>query len=107
TVGYKWFDAKKHEPMFEFGHGLSYTTVALQNLSASAEGHAVSVTFEMANTGARQGAHVAQLYVAHPGWEAPQRLAAFQKVELDAGESRKLTITIDPRLLAVYDSRQK
>jgi beta-glucosidase len=107
TVGYKWFDAKGHEPLFEFGHGLSYTSFVLQGLKADKSGQSIRATFTVTNNGNRAGAHVAQIYVAHPGWEGPQRLGGFSKVLLSPGESKEVTLAIDPRLLAKFDSKTK
>src|SRR5690606_22241568 len=107
TVGYKWFDAKGHKPLFEFGHGLSYTTFTLKGLKAAQDGPGLKATFTATNAGSRAGAHVAQIYVAHKGWEGPQRLAAFQKVTLGPGESKEVTVTVDPRLLATFDAKTK
>src|SRR5207248_4904287 len=107
TVGYKWFDAKNLQPLFPFGHGLSYTRFELGQPTASANADGtVTVTFSVRNTGQRRGMDVAQVYAspAVGGWEAPKRLAAFQKVDLAPGASRTVSVTIDPRLLATFDS---
>lgn len=104
TVGYKWYDAKGLTPAFPFGHGLSYTSFAYSGLSAKAAGGTVSASFTVKNSGGRHGKAVPQLYVAGSGWEAPKRLGAFTKVALAPGEMRKLTLTVDPRLLATFDA---
>ena len=103
AVGYKWFDLKGHKPLFPFGYGLSYTSFALSDLSASkaADGGAgIEVSFSVKNTGKRDGKAVGQVYVspAAGGWD---------KVAVKAGESGKATVKIDPRLLAMYDSASK
>ena len=103
TVGYKWFDAKGAAPQFAFGHGLSYTSFAYSGLSASAANGTVSVSFTVRNTGKRHGKDVAQVYVSGSGWEAPQRLGGFKKVDLAPGASTRVTLAIDPRLLAMFD----
>ncbi|MEI9976644.1 MAG: hypothetical protein WDO73_34070 [Ignavibacteriota bacterium] len=74
-VGYKWFDAEKKEPLFAFGHGLSYTTYAYSNLKAGLD----SVTFTVRNTGKRAGAEIAQVYAGLPAsaQEPPKRLVAW------------------------------
>src|SRR5438874_10877942 len=106
TVGYKWFDAKNLQPLFPFGHGLSYTRFELGQpiAGANADG-TVTVTFSVRNTGERRGMDVAQVYAspAAGGWEAPKRLAGFRKVDLAPGASRTVSVTIDPRLLATFD----
>jgi beta-glucosidase len=103
TVGYKWYDAKGLTPAFPFGHGLSYTSFDYSGLSARAIGGTVEASFTIKNIGARKGKDVPQLYVAGAGWEAPKRLGAFTKVALAPGEAKKLTLSVDPRLLATFD----
>jgi beta-glucosidase len=103
TVGYKWYDAKGLEPQFAFGHGLSYTSFTMGGLTAAPAGGTISVSFTVRNTGKRAGAEVAQVYVAGDGWEAPKRLGGFRKVMLAPGASQRVTLSIDPRLLATWD----
>lgn len=109
AVGYKWFDLKGHKPLFAFGHGLSYTSFGYSGLKAQARDGTVSVTFAVKNQGARAGKAVPQVYIspAAGGWEAPKRLGGWDKLALKAGETRSATVTIDPRLLGVYDSASK
>jgi beta-glucosidase len=109
AVGYKWFDLKKLKPLFPFGHGLSYTEFALSDLGASVKGGVLRASFTVKNTGKVAGKEVAQVYVAPVSakWEAPKRLAGFQKVEVKPGAAVKSSITVDPRLLAVYESASK
>jgi len=107
TVGYKWFDAKNLQPLFPFGHGLSYTQFEIGQPTARANPDGtVSVQFSIRNVGQRRGMEVAQVYASpvSGGWEAPKRLAAFQKVDLAPGASRTVSVTIDPRLLAMFDN---
>jgi beta-glucosidase len=106
AVGYKWFDKKGLKPLFPFGWGLSYSTFATSGLEAVADGKGAKVSVTVKNTGKVAGRTVVQIYVAPTtdrGWEAPKRLAAFGKTELAPGESRRLSLTIDPRLLATWD----
>lgn len=109
AVGYKWFELKNHKPLFPFGFGLSYTDFAYSDLKADAKNGQLSVSFSVKNTGAVAGKDVAQVYVAPTGskWEAPKRLGAFQKVDLKPGESTNVTVSVDPRLLAMYQSKDK
>ena len=102
AVGYKWFDLRGHEPQFPFGHGLSYTTFALGHLAVTPEGDGLAAMLEVTNTGDRAGADVVQIYVSGKGWDAPRRLAGFAKVELQPGERRRVTVHVDPRLLATW-----
>jgi beta-glucosidase len=106
TVGYKWFDQKGHRPAFAFGHGLSYTDFRYSALSARPAGGSVTASFVVRNTGKRRGKDVAQLYVAGDGWEAPKRLGAFKKVDLAPGQSTRVTLSVDPRLLATFDEKR-
>lgn len=106
AVGYKWFDLKERQPLFAFGHGLSYTTFAFTGAAARLDGDAVRVSFKVRNTGRRAGKAVPQVYVSplSGGWEAPKRLAGWHKLELTAGAEGAVSLAIDPRLLGVYDS---
>jgi beta-glucosidase len=110
AVGYKWFDQKGHAPLFAFGHGLSYSTFGYSDLKASVAGDKLTVSFTVKNTGKTAGKDVPQVYVgpkAGAGWEAPRRLAGFKKVDLAPGASAKVSVTVDPRLLATFDSKAK
>jgi beta-glucosidase len=106
AVGYKWMDANKIEPLFPFGHGLSYTTFGYGPISAvRGAGGRVRVHFTLRNTGRRAGMAVGQVYASPVagGWEAPKRLVAFDKVELAPGASKSVDVELDPRLLATFD----
>jgi beta-glucosidase len=110
AVGYKWFDRRRLEPLFPFGHGLSYSRFELSGLRAEAENGRVHVRFAVKNTGDRAGKYVAQVYVspvgdaARLGWEAPKRLCGFGKVSLQRGQGDAVSLDIEPRMLAVYDN---
>jgi beta-glucosidase len=103
-VGYKWFDAEKKEPLFAFGHGLSYTTFAYSGLKAGVD----SVTFTVRNTGRRAGAEVAQVYVGLPesAQEPPKRLVAWEKIQLNPGESKTVTLKLEPKLLSIFNEQK-
>jgi beta-glucosidase len=101
-VGYRWFSERHETPLFAFGHGLGYTTFEYSNLQVSG-GDTVTATFTVANTGERDGADVPQLYLMEAAGDARMRLLGFERVELQAGESRQVTLTADPRLLARFD----
>jgi beta-glucosidase len=108
AIGYKWYDKKGTKPLFAFGHGLSYTSFTTANLGAVPEGKGIRVSLTLHNAGTVDGSGLSQIYVAPAaggGWEAPKRLGAFKKVPLKAGESQTITMTIDPRLLATWDSK--
>jgi len=107
AVGYKWYDRQNLIPAFAFGHGLSYTRFGYRGLRARIAAGNISVKFTVQNLGAVGGMAVPQLYVSGRGWEAPRRLAGFQKVDLAPRQSREVTLTLDPRLLADFDERMQ
>jgi len=103
-VGYKWFDAENKEPLFAFGYGLSYTTYAYSGLKAGID----SVTFTVRNTGKRAGAEIVQVYAGLPAaaQEPPKRLVAWDKVSLAPGESKTVTLPIDPKFLSIFNEQK-
>lgn len=109
-VGYRWADKEKTHPLFAFGHGLSYTTFVISNLRAdktevTGDG-TVSFTVNVKNTGKRAGAETVQLYIhdVKSSVDRPYKeLKGFQKVSLQPGESRDVTITIGRDALSYYD----
>jgi len=104
AVGYKGVDRSNAQPLFPFGHGLSYTSFGYGPISASAAPNGgLRVRFTLRNTGKRRGMAVGQVYASAPGWEAPRRLVAFQKVDLAPGASKSVEVDVDPRLLATFD----
>lgn len=109
-VGYRHFDAKKIEPLFPFGHGLSYTTFLYTDFGIEAQGEgSVSVTFTVRNTGSRAGAEIAQVYVEGPATglpRAPKELKGFSKVALAPGEEQSVTVRLDRRMFALFDPAQ-
>lgn len=104
-TGYKWFDAENKEPLFPFGFGLSYTTFSYSKIKAAASGRNLTVTFDVRNAGKAAGAEVAQVYVSFPAnaGEPPKRLVAWDKMQLAAGESKAVTLTVDPLHLSIFD----
>jgi beta-glucosidase len=106
AVGYKWVDKNNLQPLFPFGHGLSYTNFDYGPISAApSPTGGIRVQFTLRNGGNRPGMAVGQVYASpeHGGWEAPRRLAGFAKVELAPGAVRTVSLEIDPRLLATFD----
>ncbi len=102
-VGYKWYDAEKKSVLFPFGHGLSYTTYTYSDLKIE-PGKNVRVSFTVKNTGSREGAEIAQVYASLPSPdEPPKRLVGWSKVNLAAGESREVTVEIDPQYLSIFN----
>jgi len=105
-IGYRWFAKKSFKPMYAFGHGLSYTDFAYSDLRVTG-GKAVTASFAIRNVGKREGADVPQLYLQTIDGEVAPRLLGFQRVSLKPGESRTVTLTVDPRLLASFDTKQR
>jgi beta-glucosidase len=111
-VGYRGYDKSGVKPLFPFGYGLSYTTFAYKNLTATpstSPGQPVEVHFEVTNTGSRPGAEIAQVYVGdrHSSVPRPKReLKGFTKVSLAPGETRQVTLKLDGRAFAYYDVKK-
>jgi beta-glucosidase len=101
-VGYRWFAETCAKPLYAFGHGLGYTTFEYDDLEVEG-GETVTATFTVTNTGGREGADVPQLYLTAAPREERMRLLGFERVELRPGESKQVSITADPRLLARFD----
>ena len=101
-VGYRWYAAKGTKPLFPFGYGLSYTAFRYGGLRAVG-GQGLSVSFTLTNTGARAGTETPQLYLAKGPHRTQQRLLGWTRVALKPGESRRVSVTADPRLLADWN----
>jgi beta-glucosidase len=106
-VGYKWYDAEKKPVLFPFGHGLSYTTYSYSNLKVE-PGNTPRVTFTVKNTGKRAGAEVAEVYASLPASaaEPPKRLVGWSKVTLKPGESKEVTVDVEPKYLSIFNVEQ-
>jgi beta-glucosidase len=103
-VGYKWFDAEGKEPLFPFGFGLSYTTYAYSGLETT-PGKEAQVGCKVTNTGERAGAEIVQVYVSLPAsaGEPPKRLVAWDKIQLGPGETKAVTLRLDPHYLSIFN----
>ena len=100
--GYKWFDSENRQPLFPFGYGLSYTTYTYSGLTVNAPNR--SVTFTITNTGKRPGTEVGQVYVELPAasGEHFRRLAGWQRVTLQPGEGKQVTVAMEPPQLRQF-----
>ena len=110
-VGYRWHDTKKIKPLFSFGHGLSYTTFefgkAKADKSTIGQEDKITFTFTVKNTGKKAGAEVAQLYISDLKSSLPRptkELKGFEKVFLNPGEEKEVSITIDKAALSFFDA---
>ncbi|MHA1130716.1 MAG: glycoside hydrolase family 3 C-terminal domain-containing protein, partial [Candidatus Helarchaeota archaeon] len=113
-VGYRYFDKHNIEPLFPFGHGLSYTTFEYSNLKLSTTQlvttDTLSISVEIQNTGDQAGAEVVQLYLedVESTVDRPvKELKGFQKVFLEAGEKKTVEFLIDKDDLSFYDEDER
>lgn len=107
-VGYRWFDKHDIKPLFAFGHGLSYTDFEFSDCKVrkTLNGN-IKVNVTVTNIGDRSGSEVVQVYVTDPvcSVERPEKeLKGFEKVGLEPGQSKKVTITIKKEDLCFFDS---
>jgi len=112
-VGYRGYERNETKPLFPFGHGLSYTTFRYSNLNVAqsvGEPTGWKVSFDVTNTGAREGAEVAQVYVGDHHAKVPRpakELKGFSKIDLRPGETKRVTVSLDSRALSYYDANGK
>ena len=109
-IGYRYYDRKKIEPLYGFGHGLSYTTFAYRNLRVNsatiAPDQPLVVTLDVTNTGIRAGQEVVQLYVCDEKAKLarPEKeLKSFEKISLAPGETKAVTFRLDMRAFSYFD----
>ncbi len=109
-IGYRYYDAAGKDVVFPFGYGLSYTTFEYSDIRVSAsrikDTDELTVSFKLKNTGDRDGAEVAQLYVADKEstiFRPKKELRAFEKVFLAAGEEKEVSFTLDKRAFAFFN----
>jgi beta-glucosidase len=108
-VGYRWYERSKALPLFPFGYGLAYTRFSYSGLRLplhALRGAPLHASVTVRNAGERSGTELVQLYVSLPDaqGDAPQRLAAWQKVALAPGEAKTVTLTLDPHVLKRWNS---
>jgi beta-glucosidase len=113
-LGYRHFDRVKTGPLFPFGHGLSYTTFKYAGLTVTpavmSDNLPVTVAFDVTNTGKREGAEVAQVYLGDGHAPVPRpvkELKGFVKVSVRPGERKRVEITLDRRALSYFDDKTK
>jgi beta-glucosidase len=103
-IGYRWIAKTGQTPLYPFGHGLSYTSFEYRDLQVTG-GKTVTASFTVTNSGQRAGADVPQLYLTEAAGDRRMRLLGFDRVELRPGESKRVTLVADPRLLARFDTQ--
>ena len=107
--GYRYYDRQRIKPAFCFGYGLSYTDFEYSGLTLKAEkGKNVKLTFSVKNVGKRAGAETAQIYIAPIAAQVDRpdkELKAFAKVEVGAGRSKKISLTLKPEDFAYFDEQ--
>lgn len=105
-TGYRGYDSRGVEPLFPFGHGLSYTDFAFSNLMVKSDGDSIVVSFDLTNTGDCEGAEVSQVYVSPAPGQAAGRplreLKGFAKTALNPGETRRVEIVLTPEALRIF-----
>ena len=107
-VGYRWYDANGIQPLFPFGHGLSYTRFDYSDLKILPEGDGFAVSFRVRNVGQVNGAEVPQVYLGRPNPApvpmAPKQLVGFERIELGPGKSEKVNLHIGARQLSYWST---
>lgn len=112
-TGYRGYDRSGKEPLYSFGYGLSYTTFRYDSLTVEVKDRKkglVEATFRITNTGKRAGAEVAQLYVSDDRCSEPRpmkELKGFEKVWLQPGESRTVTLRLDERAFRFFSAKKE
>ena len=110
NVGYRWYEDMGLTPLFPFGYGLSYTTFGYTHYQVTSADHGIpaTVSFDLTNTGTVAGAEVAQAYVGSPANnyadEPLNQLRGYQKVFLSPGQTRRVTIALDPHSTSYWDA---
>jgi beta-glucosidase len=106
-VGYRWFDATHSRPLFPFGHGLTYSPIRVDHIEVSAVTAEPRVKATLTNSGLRADAEVLQVYLAFPvtATEPPQRLVAFMKIALSAGERRSVELPLPAKAFEAWDEQ--
>lgn len=101
-IGYRRLATQHRAPLFSFGYGLSYTRYAYSNLKVRG-GRTITASFDVTNTGRIAGDAVPQVYLTSQPGKPLERLIDFSRITLVPGETRHVTLTADPRILADFD----
>lgn len=113
-VGYRWYEYQRIPPLYPFGFGLSYTSFELSKITLSAnkfrQGETLKITVSVKNTGERKGAETIQLYISDLQCSVPRpvkELKCFEKIELEPGEQKKVTLFIESDDFSFWDTESK
>lgn len=108
AIGYKWYDSRRIEPAYCFGHGLSYTEFHYADLEIIVEADGVRATWTITNCGPRSGTDICQLYAGLPDWagEPPRRLVGWTRTDLDQGETAAVHLQVPAKHLAIWDEAE-
>jgi beta-glucosidase len=105
-VGYRWYDKHAIQPLFPFGHGLSYSRFRYTDLEIRRDRGGLDVTFVVQNTGRRRAAEVPQVYLGPPRNPrvpmAVRALVGFTRIELAPGQAERVTVHVDRRALSYW-----
>ncbi|MBA1245993.1 beta-glucosidase [Pseudomonas zeshuii] len=106
-VGYKWYEREGKKPLFPFGYGLSYTQFKYSNLNAETRGSKLVLSMDITNRGRVKGIDTPQFYIENPSRKNgfTSRLVGWDRVELKPGHTKRVKVTVDPRLVARFDER--
>ncbi|RKD98010.1 beta-glucosidase [Halopiger aswanensis] len=108
-VGYRYFDEHDREPLFPFGHGLSYAAFEYDNAAVTETGDGFEVTVDISNVSDRAGKEVMQVYAEKAAAPVPtpeRELVGFESVTLEAGESTTVTVSLETEDFAYYDASE-
>ena len=109
-VGYRFYDTTNIDVLFPFGYGLSYTTFTYSNLKINQKKDKIIVTFKIKNTGNFKGKEIAQLYISQEDpktFKSKKELKGFEKIELEAGEEKEISITLNNDSFEYYNPEIK
>ncbi len=109
-VGYRWYDKYNKEPLFPFGHGLSYSSFTYSDLAITENKGNYDVAFTLTNTSDRKGVETPKLYLGKSTntqvETEVQKLVDFKKVILESGESSKVRMTVDSKALSIWNTEK-
>lgn len=106
-LGYRWYAQQNQKPLFPFGFGLSYTTFGYSDFNISTKNNHIKASVTITNVGQKQGADIPQLFLLTENGNIRMRLLGFDRIELEAGESKIVHFEIEPRLLAHFEESSK